>query len=69
MSDPHLMGLISSGNLRLAAATVFREEHPAHAHEFSRALSFEGINHHLDDSGRSAGTTGRRWKHMMRMTI
>ena len=65
MNDSHLMGLISSGNLRLATGNG-PWEHPAHTYEFSRALDFKGIHHHLDDWGPLGGHDWPYWKHMMR---
>ena len=45
----------------------WRTDHgEAHTYEFSRALGFKGIGHHLDDWGSLGGHDWPYWKHMMR---
>ncbi len=41
-------------------------EHPSHSYDLSRALSFKGISHHLDDWGPLGGHDWPYWKHQMR---
>jgi hypothetical protein len=52
--DPHPMGLVSSGNLRLATGNG-PWEHPAHVTSSHARSGFKGIHHHLDDWGPLGG--------------
>ena len=65
MADPGLIESVSSANLHIATGTG-PWEHPAHSYDLSRALSFKGIRHSLDDWGPLGGHDWPYWKHMMR---
>jgi esterase/lipase superfamily enzyme len=65
MSDPHSIWLISTASVHLSTGHG-PWEHPSHTHDMSRALSFNGIRHHLDDWGPLGGHDWPYWKHQMR---
>jgi esterase/lipase superfamily enzyme len=65
MTDPGLISQISSANVHIATGNG-PWEHPSHSYDLSRALSYKGINHHLDDWGGMGGHDWPYWKHMMR---
>ena len=68
MADPGLIESVSSANLHIATGTG-PWEHPAHSYDLSRALSFKGIRHSLDDWGPLGGHDWPYWKHQMDVYI
>jgi esterase/lipase superfamily enzyme len=65
INDPHLIALISSAHVCIATGHG-PWEHPSHSSDWSRALSFKGFRHHLDDWGPLGGHDWPYWKHQMR---
>ncbi len=65
MTDPGVMSQISGANLHIATGTG-PWEHPSQSYDLSRALSYKGIRHYLDDWGGLGGHDWPYWKHMMR---
>jgi esterase/lipase superfamily enzyme len=65
MTDPWQIGQISSARVHISTGTG-PFEHPSHSYALSRALSFKGISHHLDDWGPIGGHDWPYWKHQMR---
>jgi esterase/lipase superfamily enzyme len=65
MTDPGLIAQISSANLHIATGNG-PWEHPSQSYDLSRALSYKGISHQLDDWGGLGGHDWPYWKNMMR---